>query len=189
MLGNEKMNIVQMAKEIHQAQKEAGWYDNHRDDNTLLLLVKSELFECFEAYRKNKGVKPLSPYELSYLLGLSEADSTEFKKLFEHIVKDGMADELADITIRLLDFVAYKEIEIVRVERDEIVFSPENCFLQLDERISKLYNKEVKGLDIGFVFEIIDYIAAYNAFDLLKHVQLKLKYNKLRGKRHGNKIL
>ncbi|WP_052594128.1 hypothetical protein [Aureispira sp. CCB-QB1] len=180
-------SLDELAKEIHKAQQEAGWYDNERSDNTLLLLIKSEMFECFEAYRKNKGVNPLSPAELDYLLRLSIIEAEQFKSLFELRVKDGMADEFADMVIRLLDFVAYKKITIIQIKRLEISFCPENYFLQLDERITSLYNKEVKALDVGFIFETIDHITAYHGFDLRKHIELKLAYNKLRGKRHGNK--
>lgn len=182
-----KKTLDDLAKEIHKAQQDAGWYDNERSDNTLLLLIKSELFECFEAYRKNKGVKPLSPEVLDYMLYLTDTDTEHFKMLFEVKAKDGMADEFADMVIRLLDFTAYKKLKIVLVDRLEISFCPENYFLQLDERITSLYNKEVKALDVGFIFETIDHITAYHGFDIRKHIELKLAYNKLRGKRHGNK--
>ena len=47
------MNIKQLQQQIHQQNKEAGWWDNPRKKGTLLCLIHSEISEAMEGERKN----------------------------------------------------------------------------------------------------------------------------------------
>lgn len=68
----------------HQLMKEEGWWDNPREDGTLLMLMTSEISECMEAIRKDFG----------------NSDKTGMPLALE---------ELADTVIRILDFCGSKD--------------------------------------------------------------------------------
>lgn len=186
-----KMEYNKLAKEIHQYQKAAGWYDELRSDNTLILLIKSELFEAFEAYRKKPKIEPLGPKILDLLLHASQNHTDKFISVFKDEVKDSFADELADTVIRLLDFAGYKKIHIgIQFGTQRTHKNILESLVRLDAFLTKLYNQEeISGESIFYIISIINCIAHWCKIDLEIHMKLKLAYNKTRGKRHGNKAV
>lgn len=103
----EKDGLNTLAKEIHQINKDKGFWDKKRNVGEMLMLVTSELGEAMEAHRKGKyadwigyqeaieGTEPMSPQEA-----------------FEHCIKDSFEDEIADAVIRLLDLAAGLNIDL-----------------------------------------------------------------------------
>lgn len=83
--------ITTMFKElqycIHKQNKEMGWWDNPREDGTLLCLIHSEISEAMEGNRKN----------------LMD-DHLPYRKMEEV--------ELADAVIRILDYAQAKGYDI-----------------------------------------------------------------------------
>lgn len=47
------MSIKQLQQQIHQQNKDAGWWDNPREKGTLLCLIHSEISEAMEGERKD----------------------------------------------------------------------------------------------------------------------------------------
>lgn len=83
------MGINEIAKDIHQNAVEHGWWDNERPFGEVIALCHSELSEALEAYRNSEpfvwlnGEKP-----------------------------DGIAVEMIDCIIRILDYLAHEEIDV-----------------------------------------------------------------------------
>jgi len=81
--------INELAKRIHKNSVEHGWWEEDRPFAEIIALCHSELSEALEAYRNDEpmvwmnGDKP-----------------------------DGMAVEMADCIIRILDYLAKEELDI-----------------------------------------------------------------------------
>lgn len=90
--------LNELSEEIHQNNKEKGFWDNERNVGEMLMLVTSELGEAMEAHRKGRFAN-LEAYE-------------EFSENFEDAIKDTFEDEIADSVIRLLDMCGGLGIDI-----------------------------------------------------------------------------
>ena len=86
------MTINDWAEVIHANALEHGWWDEERSFGDIVALCHSELSEALEAYRS--GEDPV------WMDGLKP---------------EGMAVEMVDCIIRILDFLRYKEIDIEAV--------------------------------------------------------------------------
>jgi len=98
-------NLNKLAKQFHKKAKAKGFWDEPKETGTLLMLMVSELSEALEADRKNRYAKlPFLTFDVN--------SGIDFKEAFEHNVKDSHEDEIADVFIRLMDYVGYKKIDI-----------------------------------------------------------------------------
>ena len=100
------MNLTMFSQEIHNANKEKGFYDNPVETGTTLMLVTSELAEALEADRHNLRANRLA-FEIA-----TEENNVPFVESFKENIKDTYEDEIADAIIRLLDHCGFKNIDI-----------------------------------------------------------------------------
>lgn len=201
-----QVDYNQLAIDIHQEQKEKGWYDEFRSDSLLINLVKSEMFEAFEAWRKGKyterpvvymGTRESESEEMSVFMDdLLIEPAYRFILSFKEFIKDTLEDELADTCIRLLDFAAYKGLNLLPSKRG--LLKNHESFLDLldflDINLTELKQtpfsektKEVFTLEIQFLIKVIEEFCEKKDIDLHKHIALKRAYNRTRSARHGNK--
>jgi len=103
-------NLNELAKQYHERAKEKGFWDEPRETGTLLMLMVSELSEALEADRKNKHAD-LETFDYRE----DERNCSEdFQADFQQLIKDSFEDEIADVFIRLLDFIGQRNINIER---------------------------------------------------------------------------
>lgn len=103
-------NLTVRAKEIYEANKAKGFYDEKRSFGDVCTLIISEVVEAYEETRKKNA--RINPSE-HYLTLIDRIDSNdEFKHYFEQYIKDTVADELADTIIRVLDYCGHQGIDI-----------------------------------------------------------------------------
>ncbi|BDD05238.1 hypothetical protein [Aureibacter tunicatorum] len=106
--------INKLSKEIHQNNKEKGFYENERNIGELLCLIHSEVSEALEAHRIEKHTHEM-PSAISQGIqapNLTKEDASLFKKEFEAKIKNSFEDELADTMIRIMDLAAYLNIDL-----------------------------------------------------------------------------
>ena len=100
------MTLNELAKRCHNDAESMGWYDEGKtkSDLELLLMIITEVVETVEELRKPEpqmhyynSDKPTKP--------------------------EGVAVELADTIIRLLDFCAYKQIDIEQIISEKLKYN------------------------------------------------------------------
>ncbi len=105
------------AKQIHEANKDKGFWDKKRETGTLLMLCVSELAEALEADRKGRFAD-IEMYD-KMVENLQDYTRKDFKLekeifYFKENIKDTFEDELADTVIRILDICGARGIDIER---------------------------------------------------------------------------
>ena len=100
------MNINEIATEIHQNAKDHGWWDEERNGAEVIALCHSELSEALEEMRSGK---PLA--YVNYPNGVIVTDPD----LYKSHKPEGVATELVDCIIRILDYLAYKNVDVEKL--------------------------------------------------------------------------
>jgi NTP pyrophosphatase (non-canonical NTP hydrolase) len=162
---------MSLAKQHHEAMVAKGFWENHNLLEKKMLII-SELGEAIEAHRKGRmcAMSKQERYEI-------ESDSTfypeEFEKDFLEFVKDTYEDELADVVLRIWDYMEYAGIS------------------QTPPIDVSLY--ENTGENLYYVVEKVVTGNFYTALDILYslspnmdwHIRMKMAFNKTRPRKHG----
>lgn len=145
------MNIP-TCKEIHELAVEKGWWDKPRSDEEIALLICSEVFEAFEAWRNNDMA--------------------------------GLAEELADIEIRIADLRGRQGIydhAVAHPIGDGFVGKPSPT-----EEFYRMANAALLQNYDDLLFSAGILAEAHN-IDLAAAIIAKHEHNKTRPHRHGGK--
>ncbi len=102
------MYLNELAKQIHENAKAHGWWDEEPTFGEIIALCHSELSEALEEYRNKK---PMVYFEED-----NRFDATAMKE-WRSKKPEGIAVELVDCIIRILDYCGRKGIDIDEVIR------------------------------------------------------------------------
>ncbi len=183
-----QQQITDLTKRCYEAEKQNGWHEQQRSQNEFILLIQSEMFECFEAYRKNKYAKNIieNTTQAKRFFNIE----CEFDKgFFEMCIKDTFEDELVATAIRIFDCAGAFDLEIQTRHYKAGQASFISTFKEFVKFSTGMLDCSVHGGNLGYLLMCVIEIAMQNDIDLLRHIELKLEYNKTRGVRHGGKIL
>lgn len=106
------MTIKELTADIHQNAKDHGWWDENRSFGDIIALCHSELSESLEEYRRKK---PMIYFRVDAYENAAIGDCVEETDLtlWNGAQKlEGIATEMADCIIRILDWAGKEEIDM-----------------------------------------------------------------------------
>lgn len=180
------MDFEKLKQEAFETTKAHGWHDEELPDETYLMLIITEIAEAVQADRKGRhaAVIPFNEDVETF----DEGDDDGWKRDFEFHIKNSVEDELSDVVIRCLDLAALRGIGLDRVPS----YVTSYC---IDKSIAKrdfptfAYFLTFKAVN-GDVTDVLARVIAYcklKGIDIEFFIEQKMKYNKLRPYKHGNK--
>lgn len=194
-------NLALIGIEIHKNAVNKGFWDEELPPSHYQGMIVSELGEMINAHRAGLITK----VDLDELI--NEIDDEKFKKRFEEEVKNNWEDEAADVVIRALDALANNgESEMRTHLMDTLEMIAQKIKKTLEEEGRMEAYKELSmpshvwfimraaakiDLEYGFVGSLCHIIAEVNiiaelmGIDLMKHIQVKMRYNEMRPYKHG----
>lgn len=179
--------LNQLSIEIHENALNKGFWDNVNLAEKAMLVI-SELSECLEAHRKSKFAD-LNLF--SKIVTQLNLDADGWNKNFEAYIKDSVEDELADAIIRCLDMLYYIEKPIENLKINKIIFKEDNfaqMLLKCCSQMSGIYDgqeADFMAYRINVSLTRIFTLSEILEIDIMKHVELKMAYNKTRERLHG----
>lgn len=199
------MGLNEFAKEVHANAVAHGWWETERDPAEIIALIHSEWSEALEEYRAGRPMlwhecmdEGQAPEDRPVVCEQC-TDCYYYGKKCEHSGKkpEGIAVELIDGCIRILDFAAHEKVSL----KFEAI---EPLQPTLPKLIADLHYYTSKALDdVGrsgkiishthipewlgsAVYEVFRYIYAHR-LEAGKIMFEKHEYNKTRPYRHGGK--
>ena len=202
----------QLAEEVHACAVAHGWYEQAPSMTSVLTNIHAELSEAWEAFRNRKPM-------LWHACGLNEADTlctgctTGCTQM--DAKPEGIAIELADAVLRMLDTCGFLQLDIVAAleQTPALLCSHARAFLRqenadvpladllayLHEVISSAHvecrvvqDKAARNTESFFaecILLISDYIRRHSDTTLAECIRLKHAYNLTRPYRHGGKVV
>ena len=101
-----KTNLNEWRDEVHKTAVEHGWWDNDVSFPEVVALCHSELSEALEEYRNGRPVAYADDYSDEGFGRITDLSKFKGRK------PEGMAMEMADCLVRILDWCGEENIDI-----------------------------------------------------------------------------
>lgn len=194
------IDLNKLRDEAFQIAVEHGWHDEVLSTEHFLCLIISELMEAVQAERKGKraDVAKFNEWQGNNIPFSEETRIRRFQEDFEAYIKDSVEDELADVCIRIFDLAGLLGVSFLGVKfplkiRDEIYkYKSQKTFTEWCYDLTRFignYNPwHITTLDFFVnILQEVFIMSKIKGFDLLWHIEMKMKYNRTRPRMHGNK--
>lgn len=198
----ETIKTIELNKLRDEAYKNAvehGWHDEDLSTEHFLCLIISELMEAVQAERKGKraDVAKFKEWQGNNIAFNEETRVRRFQEDFEAYIKDSVEDELSDVCIRMLDLaglfgVGFLEVKFpLEVKEETYKYKSQKTFTEWCYNLTRfiaLYNVcriTTPQFFVNILQEVF-IMSKIKGFDLLWHIQMKMKYNRTRPHMHGN---
>jgi NTP pyrophosphatase (non-canonical NTP hydrolase) len=194
------IDLNKLRDEAFQIAVEHGWHDEVLSTEHFLCLIISELMEAVQAERKGKraDVAKFNEWQGNNIPFSEETRIRRFQEDFEAYIKDSVEDELADVCIRIFDLAGLLGVSFLGVKfplkiREEIYkYKSQKTFTEwcydLTIFIANYNPWRITTLDFFVnILQEVFIMSKIKGFDLLWHIEMKMKYNRTRPRMHGNK--
>ncbi len=185
------MNYNQLSKEAHENAVQKGFWKDNKSVEHCLALVFTEITEAIEADRNDRQADLPKYIEYCKAEDINIPDREIYNmQCFETLIKDTVADELADTAIRLLDLSGALQINFDMLSpcRYYRAFG-RFTFTENAYALIKGLSKDQITIQKRIVFALL-YLknwAEELGIDLSSHIKIKMQYNKSRDMMHGKK--
>lgn len=188
------MDWNEFAQEVHQAAVEHGWWDKPLGFAEIAVMCHSELSEAVEEYRAGNRIRPNQPTPMIYYSGGGYVATAPTRCCTK---PEGVAVELADCIIRILDYLASEGADIGAVKPEQAYDGDTiRTIARCHYLISLAYIDDVtKSGGNWIVYKlkkciklILGWAEAHDV-DMESVLRAKHEYNKGRSYRHGGKLL
>lgn len=196
------MKLNEFAKGVHQNAVEHGWWDEERSFGEIIALCHSELSEALEEYRARRPMVYGDSIDLMHRF-------TDMTDIVERKLKpEGIAVELADCVIRILDWFGKEEMDtdaLILGARTTIMCdvpcrvyaaSLGDCVARWHLLLSLAYScwcrasgTYAAALRMALCICEIRVWAKENGVDMEAILVQKHEYNRTRPYRHGGKLM
>lgn len=194
------MTLNEWAKEIHENAVSHGWWETDREVPEIIALCHSELSEALEAFRDKeplmwRGCDASDGYPCheggcgDWYDGKCELESMSPKP-------EGIAIELVDCVIRILDYCGYARIDIeeamgARRASDKVYgMSIPGLICRCHNTLSIAFSREeTRGRYFADCIILIRTWLDGAGLDMKDLILMKHEYNKTRPYRHGGKVV
>ena len=207
-----RLDWNRLAEAVHQNALDHGWYEQAPTMASVLVNIHAELSEAWEAFRNHKPM-------LWHACGQNKTDTlctactTGCTPMSAK--PEGIAIELSDAVIRMLDFCGHEQLDIAAAieQTPALLCSYARAFLRqetrnmplaellayLHEVISSAHaeyrvvpdkvDRRTESYFAECILLISDYIARHSDTTLMECIRLKHAYNLSRPYRHGGKAI
>lgn len=203
------MKLNKFAEEVHQNAVEHGWWDEERSFGEIIALCHSELSEALEEYRAKRPM-------VYFVVEMDDGKGGTYLAIREDIISEedfagekpeGIAVELADCIIRILDWYGKEglETDALLLEAGIITMCdlPTPVYGSFGDFIALLHNllsmayacwcnasgTSASALRLAKCIREIMAWAKENGVDMEQILDMKHEYNKGRPYRNGGKAL
>lgn len=183
------MDLEKLKNKAFEIAKAHGWHDEELSDETYLMLIITEIAEAVQADRKGRhaAVIPFNEDVETF----DEGDDNGWRRDFEFHIKNTIEDELSDVVIRCLDLAGLRDYDLSRAKAvsERNLLAIKDSLPKFAYRMCQLLTNEDDSLKERLNYCIASIIAYCNQkyIDIEWFVTQKMKYNKLRPYKHGNK--
>lgn len=193
------IDFTAFTKEVHTNATAHGWWDEPRTFGEIISLCHSELSEALEEFRNSK---PMIYCDTGMKLnGICQDEGCIGVECWNRSNKgkpEGIAVELADCIIRILDWFGQEAVDpaawisVVSGATDNRPFGEFIADLHFSLSAAYAYYGDENHLSDLYLAECVNNIliwAKANGVDMPEILRIKHEYNKTRPYRHGGKAL
>lgn len=195
--------LNELAKEIHELAVSKGWWEQERSFAEIIALCHSELSEALEEYRNGKSIIYHDcEYHDTRWKCPDKFDGCQYGENKGCMISklEGIAVELADTIIRILDYCGKENIDIDSIIAYGDIGNPPDDFslpkliahshwklsMAYESYIS--YRNDYQDWLVSCIY-IIQEWCKLKKVDLDEIIRIKHEYNKTRPYKHGGKII